>query len=85
MIHRYTVLDGSREPDRVILRHDRGDYHLASHVTEAPPYGTRLEGSAPEVGIQVLVSLATSRIYRLRFLSIDLDVGVRALETPTVR
>jgi hypothetical protein len=71
-MHQYTVLDEASD-GRVILKHDRGDYHLVRADEEAPPYGTKLDGDRPALGIHELVSTSTGATYQMRFERIDID------------
>lgn len=71
-MQQYTVLDEASD-GRVILRHDRGDYHLVRADETAPPYGTKLDGNRPALGIHELVSASTGATYHLRFVRLDID------------
>ena len=71
-MHRYTVLDTCAD-GRVILKHDRGDYHLAHAGDGAPPNGTELDGDRPALGAHELVSMSTGDVFLMRFERIDFD------------
>lgn len=71
-MHQYTVVDEPHD-GRVILKHARGDYHLARVEDDAPPYGAKLDGDRPTLGIHELVAEATGATYQLRFVRIDFD------------